>query len=197
MSSGPCGRRRSAPPCSGFPGAEGEADSAGRCCLILLPPPLPSALSLSALVRRGEEILSSSPPPPPRDARPGHFCYLETFPPRECPGPSPHGTMDKWHRRSRSRIRALLDAPYSGPLQALPLSQAVALHNQDRRSSLAACAPDPPRSDPSLSSLGVGWGQAALMQQRSGAGGCHSQTAAPPSSVPGRRPNARRISPLG
>lgn len=94
VSSGPCGRRRSAPPRSGFPGAEGEADSAGRCCLILLPPPLPSALSLSALARRGDEALSSLPPLP---AMPGHFCYLETFPPRECSGPSPHETMDKWH----------------------------------------------------------------------------------------------------
>lgn len=96
---GPCGRRRSAPPCLGFPGAEGEADSAGRCCLILLPPPLPSALSLSALARRGEESFSS-PPPPLRPAMPGHFCYLETFPPRESPRPSPHGMMDKWHRHT-------------------------------------------------------------------------------------------------
>lgn len=140
MSSGQCGRRRSAPPYSGVPGAEGEADSAGRCCLILLPPPLPSALSLSALARRGKKVLSTLRPPP---AMPGHFCYLETFPPRECSRPSPHGAMDKWHRHAPGVGSGCFWTPLTQGHESRPPppSQIVAFHNRDGRPSLAAAAP--------------------------------------------------------
>lgn len=89
----------------------------GRCCGFPPPPsPLPSDFFLSAgSRRRGEPALSL----PPTLAMPGHFCRLETFPPRGHPRPSP-----SWAAGNTDGFRALDPGACPLPMagQALPSS---------------------------------------------------------------------------
>lgn len=157
VSSGPCGRRRSAPPRSGFPGGGGG----GGFCRSLLPDPPPTPSSLRSFPfclgeeGRGGSLLPVPPPP----AMPGHFCYLETFPPRECSGPSPHGAMDKWHRHAHgSRILALLDTPYSGARKPFPCPKLLSFTTMTGDPHSPQLPLEPPRVDLSLPSPGGGGG---------------------------------------
>lgn len=79
------------PPRSRFPeGWRGGGICSGRCCTLTGPPPRPPPLpSTFSFLPEREGGASRPSPLPPTPAVPGHFCCLETFPPRGHSGPSP------------------------------------------------------------------------------------------------------------
>lgn len=139
------------------------------------PPPLPSTFSF---LPEREGGASRPSPLPPTPAVPGHFCCLETFPPRGHSGPSP-----SWVAGGTDGLPA--QDPGACLAQALH-STLIPPSGTRRGNSRHRGHPRPSRGAPSQACCGGG-GDADSGPRTGSAGGCRSRAAV---QCPNRAPRA-------